>query len=169
MMTDARRILKVNDSLLLGGGSNFADFQYLQGVVEDTSRNYGLPMDALSLQTFLRKGLYNRFIKEKALRIDLLLAGMHNDLPYLCRMDHRGYTIQERVAATGLVANMVLPFLKNELAKTNILDEKMARELLRRSMEILYKRHTLAHPKYYVGVVDECGVKLGKDSLLLNV
>jgi 20S proteasome, alpha and beta subunits len=88
----------------------------LQGVVEDKAR--GDPgLDPVTLEDFLRAGLYNRSIKATPLRLDLVLGGIVKGLPYLCMLDQRGYVCRDRVAATGFAAKMILPYLKNELAK----------------------------------------------------
>ncbi|KAI5738434.1 hypothetical protein M8J77_007042 [Diaphorina citri] len=164
LFCNAQRIVKVNESILLGGGNNFADLQYLQGVVEDKAR--GDPgLDPVTLEDFLRAGLYNRSIKATPLRLDLVLGGIVKGLPYLCMLDQRGYVCRDRVAATGFAAKMILPYLKNELAKRGEIKEQEARDLVKQSMQILARRHALAHPSYYVGIVDEKGAKVEKITL----
>lgn len=165
MFNSAQRILKVNDSIILGGGKRYADFQYLQGVVEDKTRSVPR-MSPLELKDFLRSGLYNRSIMANPLQVDLVLAGIQDGVPFLCQLDQRGFVSQDQAVATGFAAKMILPFLKYQLDKRgHRVSEEEARLLVRQSMETLHRRHSLAHHTYHVGVVDAAGARVERISL----
>lgn len=166
MFTNAARVLKVNDKVVLGGGSNFADLQYIQGVVEKRSLGIDDAVTTSGLKEFLRSALYNRSIRGKQMSVDLVLGGIQDGVPCLYKLDKRGFVSQDKMVATGFAEKMILPFLQMEVAKRpNGLNEEEAIYLIKRGMEILYKRHCLAFHTYHVGIVDHSGARVERITL----
>jgi 20S proteasome subunit beta 7 len=104
---DLKRVLKVNDSTVLGVGGDYADFQFLSEIIkqkqiDEDCKDDGFTLKPKALHCWLTRVLYNRRSKFDPLWNVIIVAGMQDNEPYL------GFCNLQGTAFTGKVDLFIL-------------------------------------------------------------
>ncbi|KRZ57057.1 tRNA-dihydrouridine(16/17) synthase [NAD(P)(+)]-like, partial [Trichinella nativa] len=163
------RLMRVNDNTILGVSGDYADYQYLQSIIN--GRQMGMNSSQMrgeftpaSMHTFLTSVLYARRSKLNPLWNSYVVCGVteRTKTPYLGTVNLYGVSYTNNFVATGLGSYLVQHYLEKKLEdceKEGIkLNEADAALALRNCIEILYERDCLAYNEYELGVVtaDNC-------------
>mmetsp|Transcript_50525 Transcript_50525/g.59006 ORF Transcript_50525/g.59006 Transcript_50525/m.59006 type:complete len:284 (+) Transcript_50525:76-927(+) len=150
---DARRLVSVNPSTLIGGGGEFSDFQSItdtlrQNALEDRCTADSLydeesaQASAKETWSYLRAIMYNRRNKMNPLWNDLVIAGFHESsgtkVPFLGMVDKIGTAFEDDMIATGFGSYLALPILREKWRAD--LEEGEARALLEDCLRVLFYR-----------------------------
>ncbi|CDW55989.1 proteasome beta 4 subunit [Trichuris trichiura] len=174
------RLRKINKKTLIGVGGDYADYQFLQVLIDARESEMKCleppgQFNALSLHSWLRSSAHlfafidiSTFFFRRRSRLNpfwnsFVVAGVvgPENEPYLGTVNLLGVSYTNKYVATGLGSYLVQQLLENALSKrkeeASTLSRKEAMQLMRECIEILYERDTLAHYEYEVGVVDKEG------------
>ncbi|CAN8207068.1 unnamed protein product [Coccothraustes coccothraustes] len=163
------RLLKVNDSTVLGASGDLADFQHLrqlleQMVIDEELLGDGHSYSPRALHSWLTRVLYNRRSKINPLWNTVLIAGVYGGESFLGYVDMLGVAYEAPSLATGFGAYLAQPLLRAELERDRDRDRlptrEEARELLERCLKVLYYRDARSFNRYEVATVTEKGVEL---------
>lgn len=104
---DCPRVLKVNKNIILGGGGDYADFQYLkdvimQKVIEEECIDDGFFMKPKSLYHWLTRVLYTRRTQLDPLWNNYVIGGIQDGEPFLGTVDKLGTAFLDEHVATGM-------------------------------------------------------------------
>jgi len=153
------RLMRVNDSTVLGADGDYADFQFLKSIIEqkvvaDECLGDGVEYSPSSLFSWLTRVLYNRRSKFNPLWNTMVVGGVHQDKPFLGYVDKIGIAYEAASIATGYGAYIAQPMMREAMEKKGSpLTEVEAKKLLERCMTVLYYRDARAWAKYEVAVI----------------
>jgi len=159
------RVFKVNKDTIVGVGGDYADFQNVwksieQKQIEEEFMNDGKNIGPIALHTWLTRLHYQKRCKFDPYWIEWLVAGIQNDQPFLGYVDKLGTSYQEKAIGTGRLGQLALPLLRNFTENFSIkLNEQQAREIITKTMEILFLRDCYTSPKFHLGIITK-----GKDA-----
>ncbi|XP_056367007.1 proteasome subunit beta type-4 [Oenanthe melanoleuca] len=168
------RLLRVNDSTVLGASGDLADFQHLrqlleQMVIDEELLGDGHSYSPRALHSWLTRVLYNRRSKINPLWNTVLIAGVDGGDSFLGYVDMLGVAYEAPSLATGFGAYLAQPLLRAELERERLPTREEARELLERCLRVLYYRDARSFNRYEVAVVTEKGVEMeGPQTLEAN-
>uniref|UniRef100_A0A8C3MKH3 Proteasome subunit beta type-4 n=1 Tax=Geospiza parvula TaxID=87175 RepID=A0A8C3MKH3_GEOPR len=116
------RLLKVNDSTVLGASGDLADFQHLrqlleQMVIDEELLGDGHSYSPRALHSWLTRVLYNRRSKINPLWNTVLIAGVYGGESFLGYVDMLGVAYEAPSLATGFGAYLAQPLLRAELER----------------------------------------------------
>mmetsp|Transcript_21688 Transcript_21688/g.30210 ORF Transcript_21688/g.30210 Transcript_21688/m.30210 type:complete len:273 (+) Transcript_21688:24-842(+) len=144
---DARRLVKV-DNTLIGGGGEYSDFQSVVDILKQNALEDKCTSDSLYDETssnakevwnYLRAVMYNRRNKMNPLWNDLVVAGYDaNGETFLGWVDKIGTTFEDSIVATGFGSYLAIPLLREKHRPD--LNEGEARALLEDCMRVLFYR-----------------------------
>mmetsp|Transcript_17115 Transcript_17115/g.32558 ORF Transcript_17115/g.32558 Transcript_17115/m.32558 type:complete len:237 (+) Transcript_17115:52-762(+) len=159
-----QRITKINGGSMIGASGEYSDFQCIKEILEDlTDEEFdiddGATMDAKQIHSYLSRTMYNARTKVQPFYNQVVVAG-YKDGGYLGAVDMYGSTYKENIVATGYGMYLALPLLRKGWRAD--LTEKEARELLEKSMTVLFYRDCRAINKYNVAKVTKAGVEISK-------
>jgi len=159
------RIIKVNDTTILGASGDIADFQYLKSLIEqrvinDECDDNGFGLKPKALHTWLTRMMYNRRSKFDPLWNTFLVAGLEDGEPYLGCVDKIGTTFRDSKIATGYGAHIALPLMREALEKKPQMTKEEVRALLMNCLRVLYFRDTRALNKHQIVTVTAEGVEI---------
>ncbi|NWV86122.1 PSB4 protein, partial [Dasyornis broadbenti] len=159
------RLCKVNDSTVLGASGDFADFQHLrqlleQMVIDEELLGDGHSYSPRAVHSWLTRVLYNRRSKINPLWNSVLIGGVYNGESFLGYVDMLGVAYEAPSLATGFGAYLAQPLLRAALERDRIPTREEARELLERSLRVLYYRDARSFNRFEVATVTEQGVEL---------
>jgi len=160
---DLNRILKVNDTTVLGAGGDYADYQFLTDVIkqkqiDEDCKDDGFNLKPKALHSWLTRVMYNRRSKFDPLWNNFIVAGMQDSEPYLGFVNLQGVAFTETVMATGMGVDLCLPVMRAAMEKKNgLLSEDEARQTLLQCVRLTYLRDCRSWPKYHVAKVDASG------------
>ncbi|XP_064471992.1 proteasome subunit beta type-4-like [Ornithodoros turicata] len=160
------RLLKVNDQIIVGSSGDYADFQFLKGVIEqkiigDECLNDGFKMKPRSLYSWLTRVMYNRRSKFDPLWNTFVVAGLEDGVPFLGHVDLRGTAYEAYSIATGYGGYIAQPLMAEAYeSKGGHLTKEEAREVLVKCLRILFYRDSRAFNKYQIGTVTSEGVSI---------
>jgi len=160
---DCPRILKVNETTVVGCTGDYADYQYLKGIIEqlaidDVCKDDNISMSPRSLHSWLTRVLYNKRSKMDPLWTTFIVGGIENGEGFLGYVDKLGTAYKDPVIATGYGSYMATPLLRN--AWKEDLTEAEAVKVITDSMRTLYYRDARAFNKYLVGIVTTAGARI---------
>jgi len=159
------RLMKVNDTTVLGSSGDYADFQYLssiikQRVVEEDCLDDGFGYTPPGLHSWLTRVMYSRRSQFNPLWNTYVVGGMHEDKSYLGVVNMVGVAFEGDCVATGFGAYLALPVMRDACEKNKKMTEKDAIELLERCMKLLYYRDARSLNKYQIAVVTKKGTEV---------
>ncbi|XP_072214692.1 proteasome subunit beta type-4 [Excalfactoria chinensis] len=159
------RLLKVNDSTVLGASGDYADFQYLtqiinQMVIDEELLGDGHSYSPKAIHSWLTRVMYNRRSKINPLWNTVVIGGFYNGESFLGYVDMLGVAYEAPTLATGYGAYLAQPLMREVLEKKPSLTKEEARDLIERCMKILYYRDARSFNRYEVAVVTEKGVEV---------
>jgi len=153
------RLMKVNENTMLGCTGDYADFQYLQRIIEqqaidDDSKDDGFQVSPKSLYSWLTRVLYNKRSKFDPLWTTFVVGGIQDGQEYLAFVDKLGTAYEDPVIATGYGAYIAIPMLRSAYEeKQGNLTEQEAIRVIEDCMRVLYYRDARSFNKYHIGVI----------------
>uniref|UniRef100_A0A0K8RM43 Proteasome subunit beta n=1 Tax=Ixodes ricinus TaxID=34613 RepID=A0A0K8RM43_IXORI len=160
------RLLKVNDQIIVGAGGDYADYQFLKGVMDqkvisEECLNDGFKLKPKSLYSWLTRVMYNRRSKFDPLWNTYLVGGLQDGVPFLGQVDMLGTAFQSDTLATGYGAYIAQPLMRDDYEKKGgHLSQEEAKDTLVKSLRVLYYRDGRSLDKYQLAVVTAEGVKI---------
>ncbi|CAI5798576.1 proteasome subunit beta type-4 [Podarcis lilfordi] len=159
------RIMKVNDSTVLGASGDYADFQYLKQVIEQMVIDEELLGDGHSyspkaIHSWLTRAMYSRRSKMNPLWNTVVIGGFSNGESFLGYVDMLGVAYEAASLATGYGSYVAQPLMREALENKPVLSKQEARSLLERCMKILYYRDARSFNRYELTTVTEKGVEV---------
>jgi len=159
------RLLKVNDKVVVGCMGDYADYQYLQQIIEqmeidEACQDDGLQTTARSLHSWLTRILYNKRCKMDPLWTTFVVAGVEeNGKPFLGYVDKIGTAYTDPIICTGYASVLATPLIRKavEDKKGKKLSLEEARKLVVDSLTLVYYRDAHAFNKYTVAVIPSTG------------
>jgi len=159
---DLQRVIRVNETTVLGYSGDLADFQYLQSVIErkqieqDISGG-GVDMKPQALHCWLTRVLYNRRSNFDPLWNTIVVGGMQDGKPFLGCVDMIGTAWQEDIIATGIGSGFAIPAMTADLEKyggAEKLTKEQAVELVKSAIRVCYLRDCRATLRYHIATID---------------
>ncbi|XP_033927184.1 proteasome subunit beta type-4 [Melopsittacus undulatus] len=159
------RLLKVNDTTMLGASGDYADFQYLaqvidQMVIDEELLGDGHSYSPKAIHSWLTRVMYNRRSKINPLWNTVVIGGFYNGESFLGYVDMLGVAYEAPTLATGYGAYLAQPLMREVLEKKSSLTQEEARDLIERCMKILYYRDARSFNRYEVAIATEKGVEV---------
>ncbi|XP_032569058.1 proteasome subunit beta type-4 [Chiroxiphia lanceolata] len=159
------RLLRVNDCTVLGASGDYADFQYLQQVIDQMVIDEELLGDGhtyspRAIHSWLTRVMYNRRSKINPLWNTLVIGGCSGGQGFLGYVDMLGVAYEAPTLATGFGAYLAQPLMREVLEKKQSLSQEEARDLLERCLRILYYRDARSFNRYELATVTEKGVQV---------
>jgi 20S proteasome subunit beta 7 len=161
---DCPRLMKVNDSTMIGCMGDYADFQYVKGIVEqlaidDICKDDKITMTPRSLHSWLTRVLYNKRSRFDPLWTNFVVGGIEPDgKGFLGFVDKLGMAYQDPVIATGYGAYIAAPLMRS--AWREDLTQEEAVKVIKDCMKVLYYRDARSYDKYQIGVVTSTGARI---------
>jgi len=163
------RMVKINDTTVLGASGDIADLQALKEELESMMLQNDIQDDGHqytpeAIFAFLRMLMYHRRNKFDPLWNILVVAGYNDDKPFLGYIDKIGAAYIDDGITTGYGSHMARPLIRKALdtegAKLSKVD---AVKLLIECMKILYYRDARAINKFEIAVITNDGVVVETD------
>nr|XP_056708780.1 proteasome subunit beta type-4 [Euleptes europaea] len=159
------RVMKVNDSTVLGASGDYADFQYLKQVIDQMVIDEELLGDGHSyspkaIHSWLTRAMYSRRSKMNPLWNTVVIGGYANGESFLGYVDMLGVAYEAPTLATGYGSYVAQPLMRDALEKKGTLSGEEARALIERCMKILYYRDARSFNRYELIIVTEKGVEV---------
>lgn len=165
--TDIDRIIKVNETTIVGCSGDFADFQFLTEIIEqmqidEDCSSSGLIMQPKGLHCWLTRYLYNKRSKFDPKWTNLIVGGMQEGEPYLGYVSMLGVAYKEEAIATGLGAHIGLPIIRKKMEEKNgtPFTYEEARSVLAHCMKISFMKDCRASDQFKMAVVTKDGAKI---------
>jgi len=173
------RLFKVNERTVIGIGGDYADYQFLQNVIETKVTELecmdpNAVMSPLALHSWLTAVLYNRRTNFNPLWSTYLVGGLvgENKKPYLGTVNKLGVGYTGDYIATGLGSYLVQEVLEkaseNKKKQGGALSKAEAVALLGECLEVLWVRDCVAHNTYEIGIVTADGCEIIKPKPLVG-
>lgn len=156
---DISRLMKVNDSTIIGGFGDYADFQFImklleQQTIDDNVVGDGVYRDAPSIHNWLRCVLYNRRSKMNPLWNTIVVAGRDfSGKPYLGYVDKIGVSFTDRSVATGFGSYIAQPMMRRAMEENPDMSVEEAKVLMVRCLKVLFYRDCRSLNRFQIGVV----------------
>ncbi|XP_044095164.1 proteasome subunit beta type-4 isoform X2 [Neovison vison] len=159
------RIMRVNDSTMLGASGDYADFQYLkqvlgQMVIDEELLGDGHSYSPRAIHSWLTRAMYSRRSKMNPLWNTMVIGGYADGESFLGYVDMLGVAYEAPSLATGYGAYLAQPLLREVLEKQPVLSQSEARELVERCMRVLYYRDARSYNRFQIATVTEKGVEI---------
>ncbi|GAB1601242.1 proteasome subunit beta type-4-like [Argonauta hians] len=159
------RVMKVNESTVLAAGGDYADFQYLQTIIEqrvndENCYDDGFNYNPRSLFSWLTRVMYNRRSKYDPLWNVFAIGGMHEGKPFLGYVDKIGIAYTSDTIASGFGSYIALPILRNAIEKNPQMNIKEAKEVIAKCMKILFYRDARSLDKFEMVTVTNEGASV---------
>lgn len=160
------RVMKVNERTVIGAGGDYADFQFLQDiieqrVIEEECLDDGISYTPKSLHSWLTRVMYNRRSKFNPLWNSVIIGGIENDgSSYLGTVNMIGIAFKDDVIATGFGAHLALPIMRDALEKKPKLSLADAKELIAKCMEVLFYRDARSIDEFEMAVITATGTEV---------
>ncbi|KAK3094679.1 hypothetical protein FSP39_004824 [Pinctada imbricata] len=159
------RLMKVNDNTVIGMGGDYADFQFLQSiieqrVIEEECLNDGFSYTPKSLSSWMTRVMYNRRSNFNPLWNTYLVGGLQDGEPYLSYIDKIGIAFEAPTVACGFGSYIALPLLRDVYEANPNMSLSEAEKHIDRCMKILYYRDARSLNKYETITVTKDGAML---------
>jgi 20S proteasome subunit beta 7 len=166
------RVFNINENIVIGISGDYADFQFLKQLIDETilsdfSMDDKIALKPKDLYTWLTRVLYNRRSKFQPLWVDMVVGGMQYDVPFLGHINFRGRAYTNDVISTGFGTHLALPLLR-EVSEKGVMNEAAAQEVIKKSMEVLFYRDCRAYPRYSVANINGEGCSVTKHEVEQN-
>ncbi|XP_051927251.1 proteasome subunit beta type-4 [Hippocampus zosterae] len=159
------RLMKVNNSTILGASGDYADYQYLKQVIEQMVIDEELLGDGHSyspkaMHSWLTRVMYNRRSKMNPLWNTVVIGGFYNGQSFLGYVDKLGVAYESPTVATGFGAYLAQPLMREALENKVEVSKQEACELVDRCLKVLYYRDARSYNRYEIAIVTEEGVEI---------
>ncbi|OQR79205.1 proteasome subunit beta type-4-like [Tropilaelaps mercedesae] len=163
---NCQRLKIVNQYTLMAVSGDYADFQYLEKlidakVIDDDRYHDDFQLKPKSLHSWLSRVLYNRRNKFDPLWTSIIVAGMQDGKPYLGAVDKLGGAFETHLFATGFGTYVGLGLLSEAYnLKKGKLTRQEAIEVVKDVLRVLYYRNAGARPKFQIAVCTKEGAAI---------
>jgi len=159
------RILKVNDTTVMGTGGDYADLQFMKSVIEQKVIDEecladGFSYSPKSIYSWLTRVMYNRRTRLNPLWNTVIVGGMQDGEPFLGYVDKLGVAYQAPSVASGYGAYIAQPLLRDALDKIPVMSEAEARSVVERCLSVLFYRDARSWNEYELAVVTKDGASV---------
>ncbi|XP_064645368.1 proteasome subunit beta type-4-like [Lineus longissimus] len=159
------RVMKVNDSTILGASGDYADFQFLQEtikqrIVDEECLDDGFTYTPRSLHSWLTRMLYHRRSNFNPLWNTIVVGGIQDGTPYLGYVDKIGTAYTGSTIATGYGSYIALPLMRDAVEKNPNMSEAEALKLIDDCMKVLFYRDARSFNKYQVAICTAAGARI---------
>lgn len=167
-----QRLHPVGQTTVLGASGDMSDFQYLQGlldqlVTDEFTAGDGNEFAPDEVHEYLARILYARRSKLNPLWNSLLVGGVKDGKSFLGYVDLLGTTYQASTLATGYGAYIALPLLRAAIeGREDSLTEEEAKQILTKSMRVLFYRDARSLNKFQIANVTAGGVHISEPIVL---
>jgi len=158
---DISRLMKVNDSTIIGGFGDYADYQHIvkllnQQTIDDAVVGDGVYRDAPSIHSWLRCVLYNRRTKMNPLWNTVVVAGRtYSGEFYLGYVDKIGVSFTSNSVATGFGGYIAQPMMRKAMEENPDMTVDDAKKLMARCLRVLFYRDCRALNRFNIGIIKE--------------
>ncbi|KAI9297191.1 proteasome endopeptidase complex, beta subunit [Neoconidiobolus thromboides FSU 785] len=165
---DVQRLHKVNKTTLLGASGDISDYQAVQHIlkkisVEDAIQDDGHSLNSKNIFEYMCNLMYSRRTKMNPLWNHFVIAGVVKGEGFLGAVDLKGNHHQAPTIATGFGAYLAQPILREAYENSNgQLSEDEAKQVLEKSMKVLYYRDARSINKIQLSKVTEEGVTISE-------
>ncbi|CAD5122829.1 DgyrCDS11233 [Dimorphilus gyrociliatus] len=162
------RVMKVNDTTILGASGDYADYQHLKGIIEqkvvtEECLDDGFNLTPKSLFSWLRMLMYSKRSNFDPLWNTTIIGGLENNEPFLGYVDKIGTAYESTAVGTGYGAYIALPLLREATDHKPPLTEQQALDLMEKCFRVLYYRDARSLNKYQVAIVTKDGCRILSD------
>jgi len=159
------RILRVNDTTVMGTSGDYADLQFMKSVIEQKVIDEqcladGFSYSPKSIYSWLTRVMYNRRTRMNPLWNTVIVGGMQDGAPFLGYVDKLGVAYEAPSLASGYGAYIAQPLLRDALDKNPSMSEAEARDLIAHCLSVLFYRDARSWNEYEVAVVTEDGASI---------
>lgn len=153
------RLLRVNDSTVMGSGGDYADFQFIKSVIEqrvidEECLEDGFKYTPKALFSWLTRVYYNRRSRMNPLWNTTIVGGLQQDgTPFLGYVDKIGTAYQAPTVASGYGAYIAQPLLREGIESNPNMTEDEAKLLIDRCLKVLFYRDARSWNRYELAVV----------------
>jgi 20S proteasome subunit beta 7 len=122
------RVIRVNESTVIACTGDYADFQFLRGVIEQKQIDEeisggGETMKPEALHRWLTSYLYNKRSKFDPLWTTIIVGGIQEGKPFLACVNYIGAAWKERAIATGLGQDIAVPIMRRVWENGNNIEQ----------------------------------------------
>lgn len=159
------RIMKVNDTTVLGAGGDYADFQHVKGIIEqmvidEECLNDGFNYTPKSLFSWLTRVMYNRRSRFNPLWNTFIVGGVENGEPFLGYVDKIGTAYEAPTLSSGYGAYIAQPLLREAMEKNPDMSEADAIRTIDSCLKVLFYRDARSLNRYEIAVVTKDGARI---------
>ncbi|XP_069796295.1 proteasome subunit beta type-4 [Narcine bancroftii] len=159
------RLMKVNDTTVLGASGDYADYQHLKQVIEQMMIDEELLGDGHSyspkaIHSWLTRVMYNRRCKLNPFWNTVIIGGMNNGESFLGYVDKLGVAYEASTVATGFGAYLAQPLMREVAESQALISKDEARLLIERCLKVLYYRDARSYNRYQLATVTAAGVEI---------
>lgn len=159
------RILKVNETTVMGTSGDYADLQFMKSVIEQKVIDEecladGFSYSPKSIYSWLTRVMYNRRTKLNPLWNTVIVGGMQNGEPFLGYVDKLGVAYEAPSVASGYGAYIAQPLLRDALDKTPAMSEAEACDVIAHCLSVLFYRDARSWNEYELAVVTKDGASI---------
>merc|ERR1712147_303807 len=162
---DIRRVLKLNDRVLITYTGDVADFQHIQETLEDEEREYDMRDDGSKLGpvevfNLLERIMYNRRSRNNPFWNTLVISGYVNDedRPFLGQIDSQGTSFETKLIGTGFGGFLVNPLMERlleQLGENQLPNRAQAEAIMERALKVLYYRDKSTYNNWSIGFAEQ--------------
>jgi len=159
------RIIKVNDSTIVGASGEISDFQHITAMLEDmTTRDFcyddGCSMTPKEVYSYLCRVLYNRRSKMDPLWNSLVVAGVNKGEKFVGSVGMLGTSYEDSHVATSFGNHLSRPLFREFQRDDMSLEEAMS--LMQEALRVLFYRDKNSINKFILSKVDSDGVAVSQ-------
>jgi len=159
------RILKVNDTTVMGTGGDYADLQFMKSVIEQKVIDEecladGFSYSPKSIYSWLTRVMYNRRTRMNPLWNTVIVGGMQEGEPFLGYVDKLGVAYEAPSVASGYGAYIAQPLLRDALEKTPSMSKDEACDVIAQCLSVLFYRDARSWNEYELAVVTKDGASI---------
>lgn len=166
---DLERMRKIGAWTVLGASGEYSDFQFilteLQKLIDrDYCADDGHRLTPKEIHQYLVRMMYSRRNQFDPLWNNLVVAGYRDGKSFLAQVDLVGTHFEDNTIATGYGAYLAQPLLRKKWdEKEGKLTKEDAREVLERSMKVLFYRDARTINKIQIASIDDAtGVQISE-------
>ncbi|KAG7501378.1 proteasome subunit beta type-4 [Solea senegalensis] len=159
------RLMKVNNSTILGASGDYADYQHLKHVIQQMVIDEELLGDGHSyspkaLHSWLTRVMYNRRSRMNPLWNTVVIGGFYNGEGFLGYVDKLGVAYEAPTVATGFGAYLAQPLMREVVENKVEISQQEALDLVERCLKVLYYRDARSYNRHEIAIVTEKGVEI---------
>lgn len=170
---DKDRIMAVNNKTVVAASGDYADFQFIRGLIEEMQIdeeewNDSIELKPKGLHSWITRVAYNRRSKFQPIYCSWVVGGLQpidknsgKYEPFLGFVDKLGTSYKSNVICSGFGSYLATPLFRELTeAKDKLPTEAEARKLVEEAMKLLYHRDARSLPRYKLAVVKAEGLSI---------